>query len=373
MSPLSSMCCVAVPLILVGLLGQTYVPQILAYRTDEKLANDLVNGFEQEDAGKPPKKKFVQTSGGCKAWCMKQAVPFPLPSGEQLQELANEKCGTRRGMKECKDCEGGGLTIPDCREKYMTKDEVSFDKLDHGDKVSVENLVEEVGKVEQDDSVCKVGGDYTSQPCSFQDGEICSHLTGVHWCPPPSRNPGHKFRTADHKPLCCDTDKSHGGGVEGRIQAGEAKQEESVKAALKKEAKQENAAEPEPTPPLPVCGVNEEHRCRNVETGGFAKKVCCDPATLKMLEDKDKAEDVCATVEAKYCKPKSSVFDGKRKKYPDMPESFSCKRMYFCIAAGEEKFGPVPSQVWCSSEKTKRPNNFQARKACVAVAKYVED
>jgi len=363
MSSISSMCCVAVPLMLAGLLGQSYVPQILAYRTDDKLAAAVNN--QEEDTGKP--KKFVQTSGDCKAWCMKQAVGFPVDV-DKMQDLANAKCGTRRGLKECKDCKGGGLTIPDCREQTMDQEETI---------AQIDQLVQETvaeAELEQvlDASVCGKGGDYTTQPCSFQVGEVCSHLTGVAWCPPPSRNAGFDFRSGS-KPLCCSLEaesdmKSKATGVEG-IQA--------VQEALEQEA-EEDAEEPEPTPPLPVCAVGETFvvdnmsMCRNKGTGQFAKKVCCDPKTFKMLEDKEKAEDVCATVKSKYCKTKISVFDGERKnKYPAMPETFSCKRMYYCIEQGEEKFGPVPSQAWCLSAQTGLPKNRVARRECVAVANGV--
>lgn len=322
------------------------------------LGVNLIDGSRIQAAGGG--KPFVQTSGTCKAWCMKQAVGFPIDI-DLLKEQANEKCHTDRGMKECKDCNGGGLTIPDCREKTMSLEDTDV----------AEEEDEEVAQLSP--LRCAQGEDYSTQLCSFQEGEICSHIDQA-WCAPPSRNAGDSFRNAG-KPLCCS--------AEGDSNLQELNLEvKAVQDALETSGEEDlMAPEEDPKPPMPLCAVghsfkvdsftrnNEKvHVCRDEDTGTFAKKVCCDAATFKLLEDKEKAEDVCENVKNKHCNVNVKSFNDNRDKYPKMPQTFSCKRMYFCIYQGKEKFGPVPSHKWCMKDRTGLKGHRSAEKTCVAVA-----
>lgn len=148
---------------------------------------------------------------------------------------------------------------------------------------------------------------------------------------------------------------------------------------IKEVFENEKEKEDDPPAPVPLCvpGHTFEvdsfmrrgkkvHVCRDQVTGKFAKNVCCDPLAFKLLADQEKANEVCATVKKKWCKPHINVFEGKRNKYKEMPDTFSCKRMYMCCERGGECYGPVPSHVWCLKKNTGLDKNRPASPKCVA-------
>jgi hypothetical protein len=249
------------------------------------------------------------------------------------------------------------LTIPDCREK-----EVACDK---------EENVTSTG--EDDVPQCTESPAAPVKACKLKEGGAeltCSHAN-TPWCMPPSRNPGHKYR-AGGKPLCCETEQA--------VADCDMKDVTAASQKIKEVFENEKVKEDEPPAPVPVCAVghtfevdsfmrkgNKVHVCRDKDTGRFAKKVCCDAEAFKLLEDEEKAEELCPTVKKKYCKTNTATFEKKRKKYPDVPSTFSCKRMYMCCEKGEECFGPVPNQAWCNKDKTGLSKNRPATRKCVAV------
>jgi len=290
---------------------------------------------------------------GCKRWCTKVAVGFPIDL-EYVKKQTEAKCQD----DDCKNCAGGGMTIPDCREKTVAAKQA-----------------EDSAPGTDDTPQCEKNPAGPVKACKLQDGGAAEALTCTHvktaWCLPPSRNPGDEYR-AGSSPLCCDLEKE--------VDTEPTAKEVEVVMKVIEDAKQK---QDDPPAPVPICAVGHSfevdsfkrkgstvHACRDTTTGRFAKKVCCDPAAFKLLEDKVKAEELCPLVKKKYCKTSIATFEKKRKsKYPDMPDSFSCKRMYMCCEKGTECFGPVPNQSWCEAGKTGLGKNRPALRHCVAVAK----
>jgi hypothetical protein len=299
--------------------------------------------------------------GGCTRWCTKVRVGFPIDM-EYVKEQTKLKCA----KAQCKDCAGGGLTIPDCREK----------------EVVVEPEAEEDQTSDEDDvPQCAENPTDPVNACKLKEGGadlICSHA-GTPWCMPPSRNPGHKYR-AGSQPLCCDTEEvvSESDMEEGKL----TKEVDAISEAFENQRAQED----DPPAPVPLCAPEHKfevvsfmrkgkkvHQCRDQGTKQFAKNVCCDEKTFQLLAAEEKAIEVCAKAK-KFCKPNIQAFENKRKKFKDMPSEFSCKRMYMCCEGSsgpkrDQCFGPVPSQAGCKGDKTGLGKNRPAIATCVSVKK----
>lgn len=352
-------------------------------KEEDEMEDEQENSMEGEEDLQPK---------GCKRWCTKVQVGFPIDL-DYVKKQTDAKCE----HEQCKGCTGGGLTVPDCREKEVVVE-------------PTEELEETVG--DDDVPLCTEDPPQPVKVCKLKEGAAeltCTHVNTA-WCTPPSRNPGHKYRSeSSNMPLCCDTESdladvtvvvTNGtGGKENTTDPNKPDQPDmdEVQKALDaiKEAFENGLAEKEedlPAEPVPVCAKGHTFKvdsfmrkgqkvyvCRDQATGRFAKNVCCDPEAFKLLEDSDKAIELCATMEEKkywkYCKPDIGTFEKARKKskfkaqLKDMPKTFSCKRMYMCCdkRKDEECFGPVPNQAWCMKDKTGLDENRPANKACVPV------
>jgi hypothetical protein len=209
--------------------------------------------------------------------------------------------------------------------------------------------------------------------CKVKEGDAeltCTHVTTA-WCLAPSRNPGQKYR-AGAMPLCCDTEQT----VEESNMA-----DVSTAIVVYQQKVDHEDERAEPPAPVPTCAVGHtfevdsfesngktQHRCRDSDNGRFANKLCCSEA-FKLMENAKLAEDICPTVPKRFCKTSSRIFEGKRNKFPNMPDTHTCKRMYMCSEGRSGGYGPVPNQSWCTSDKTGFSKNLPARRTCVAVKK----
>jgi len=141
---------------------------------------------------------------------------------------------------------------------------------------------------------------------------------------------------------------------------GEPAEVKPAEVIANKAAEEEEEEELEKCSGLSVAAetfVRKGHKttvCRNVETGRFAKKACCEQE-IPALE---RAMEACQEVQKAHCKPDAEMFAKKRHHYPDVPEGYLCHRKYKCMK-GKQLVGIADSVAICGSHR------LEAHRACV--------
>jgi len=204
-------------------------------------------------------------------------------------------------------------------------------------------------------------------------GEVCNYLD-TPWCPPGTKNLGPKHRK-EGKPLCC------------KSAAGSEASESEAEASTTTNKPVVTEDEVVDLDGMPDCveggvfkykmikkkGVDKTLMCLNMKLGLPVNRACCDIVnsgnsfthkTSKGL----KATQACEAVSHRVCRKDPSIFEKYRRRYPDVPQGFSCVRKYYCVDGKElVRFGPVDSKEMCEKGKNNRiKRTYAPREYCVA-------
>lgn len=160
----------------------------------------------------------------------------------------------------------------------------------------------------------------------------------------------------DQQEAAADTPATTAAGA-----SGDDEEEDEMEEAEDKVEEEEEVESELPGCPASVEAETQQRKghlttiCRDIATGQFAKKACCEDT----IAVKKRASEACLAVRQEHCKPDLQAFKNKKQKYPDVPEGFLCRRKYHCMK-GNKVMGIAASAAVCGSHR------LSGRKVCAA-------